>query len=77
METSPNHLGDLIAAADDAYQRARHEVFDKLPPRTIIELDRLNQRQQAAFDDLVIAEAELAAYRESREVYRALPVSVP
>jgi hypothetical protein len=77
METSPNYLGDLIATADHAYQRARQEVFDQLPPRTVIELDRLSRRQQSAIDDLVIAEAELAEYRQSREVYRALPISVP
>jgi hypothetical protein len=72
----PAHqLGDLIAAADAAYQRARAEVFDKLPPRTPVIDVTLNERQRSAIDDLVIAEAELATYRESREVYSALSMS--
>jgi hypothetical protein len=70
-----HYLGDLIANADAAYQRARVEVFDRLPPRAAVRDDRLSERQRSAIDDLVIAEAELANFRESREVYSALAMS--
>jgi hypothetical protein len=56
-------LERLVASADQAYQRARVEVYDALPPQARVDAEILTRRQRAALSNLVAAEAELANYR--------------
>ena len=56
-------LTRLIAIADEAYLRAREQVYDHFPPGAQIDRARLTTRQRLALDELEIVEAELAEYR--------------
>lgn len=58
-------LSELVSAADHAYRRARIEIYDTLPPGARIDFDALSPSQRDTFEDLVIAEAELANFRHS------------
>jgi hypothetical protein len=63
MDISNERLPALIEAADNAYQRARTEVYDQLPPRIHIDEHVLTAEQLDALACLMVAEAELANYR--------------
>lgn len=58
-------LGELVSAAEAAYKRARIEIYDRLPAGARVDFDALNESQRDAFENLVIAEAELANFRHS------------
>jgi hypothetical protein len=66
MDTYAVHLAELTAAADDAYRRARAEIYDVLPVGVRIDLDALNPTQRDAFENLIVVEAELANFRHSQ-----------
>lgn len=66
MDRYATRLADLIAAADAAYQRARVELYDILPAGARIDIDAMSPAQRDAFDELIIAEAELASFRQTR-----------
>lgn len=66
MDISNERLPELVAVADHAYRRARAEVFDRLPPVTRVDPERLSPIQLDAITHLVVAEAELANYRRRR-----------
>jgi hypothetical protein len=68
VDVSNERLVDLVAAADHAYQRAREQVFDKLPCGSAIDPSHLTSTQLSAFDGLVVAETQLADYRRERLV---------
>jgi hypothetical protein len=63
----PDELARLTEIAQDAYQRAREQVFDHYPPGAKIDYDSLTPRQWVALEKLALVEAELADYR--REAY--------
>jgi hypothetical protein len=65
MDTYAVRLAQLVSIADAAYQRARAEIYDALPVGARIDVDALDPRQRDAFEDLIIAEAELANFRHS------------
>jgi hypothetical protein len=56
-------LTRLIAIADEAYLRAREQVYDFFPPGAPIVRSVLTTRQRLALDELEMVEAELAEYR--------------
>ena len=66
MTRSNECLINLVATAEQAYRRARVEVFDKLAAGARVDFDALSPSQRDAFEDLVIAEAELANGRSLR-----------
>ena len=53
-----------MAVAQDAYQRARIQVFDQFPPGESIDYDALTPPQVIVLDDLARVEAELAEFRQ-------------
>ena len=53
-----------MAVAQDAYQRARIQVFDQFPPGEPIDYDALTPPQVIVLDDLARVEAELAEFRQ-------------
>jgi hypothetical protein len=56
----------LIIAADDAYRRARTEVYDLLSVGEPADPEKLSDRQRQLLLDLRAAEAAVAAYREDQ-----------
>jgi hypothetical protein len=63
MTSANGRTIELVALAEQAYRRARVEVFDELVPGARVDVNALTARQRDAFDDLIAAEAELANYR--------------
>jgi hypothetical protein len=66
MTRTNDSMLNLVATAEQAYRRARAEVFDKLAAGARVDFDALSPSQRDAFEDLVIAEAELANGRSLR-----------
>jgi hypothetical protein len=66
MTRTCEQMIELVATAEQAYKRARVEVFDTLRPGARVDFDALNPSQRHAFEDLVIAEAELANGRSQQ-----------
>jgi hypothetical protein len=60
-------LSDLVDAAESAYRRARHEVYDTLPPGEPIDVSRLEPRQRYLLTKLSAAETALEHGR--REIH--------
>jgi hypothetical protein len=56
----------LIITADDAYRRARTEVYDLLSEGEPADPEKLSDRQCQLLLDLRAAEAAVAAYREDQ-----------
>jgi hypothetical protein len=63
VASTQRQLGVLLAAADEAYQRARILVFDHMEPRQVFDESALDYTQLRALEDLRVVEQMIRDHR--------------